>query len=310
MNNAVFITFVLLCFSCAKREFSNSCDPASQDFTQILFIKAALNDKSSHCGINYTSAIPDIPSGVSATSGTNQNTVTWTNSTGATSYNLYWRNLSGVTKTNGIKISNVTSPYTHSNPINGTKLYYVVTAENSGAESGVSSEVSATSFCNPCKMFMTAATYDGNMGGFSGADSKCSSDANKPATGTYKALLVGAINRIACTTASCSGGVSEHTDWVMQSNRAYVRSDGTTAIGTTNVNGLMLAGHVDVTGGANTIWTGLNTATDYTTHPNEHCTNWTDNSGVAARRGSTGSIPVGLGGSVCSTVYSIVCVEQ
>lgn len=44
-------------------------------------------------------------------------------------------------------------------------------------------------------MFVTATTYNANLGGIIGADNKCSLDANKPASGIYKALIVDDVNR-------------------------------------------------------------------------------------------------------------------
>ena len=42
------------------------------------------------------------------------------------------------------------------------------------------------------RIFVTNSTFTGNMGGFSGADTLCNADSNKPSGGgTYKALLVG-----------------------------------------------------------------------------------------------------------------------
>ncbi|HLD45750.1 MAG TPA: DUF1554 domain-containing protein, partial [bacterium] len=65
------------------------------------------------------------------------------------------------------------------------------------------------------KIFVTDATYNGNLGGVAGADALCEADANKPATGTYKALIVDGVARVACTTANCGGGAGENIDWVL-----------------------------------------------------------------------------------------------
>ena len=87
---------------------------------------------------------PSAPTGVSATAGSGQATITWNAVSGATSYNIYWSTTSGVTKTNGTKISSVTSPYTHASLTNGTPYYYIVTAVNSSGESVASAQASAT----------------------------------------------------------------------------------------------------------------------------------------------------------------------
>lgn len=62
----------------------------------------------------------------------------------ATSYNIYWSITSGVSKTNGIMIPNVSSPYVHTNLINDATYYYIVTGVNQYGEGNASQEVSAT----------------------------------------------------------------------------------------------------------------------------------------------------------------------
>jgi sugar lactone lactonase YvrE len=93
----------------------------------------------------YTSTgTGSTPTSVVATAGNSQVTVSWYGVSGATSYNIYWSTSSGVTKLSGTKISNVTSPYTHTGRTNGTTYYYVVTAVVASAEGAESSQVSAT----------------------------------------------------------------------------------------------------------------------------------------------------------------------
>lgn len=87
---------------------------------------------------------PAAPTGVSATPGNTQVSITWGSVTGANSYNVYWSTTSGVTKLNGNKFTNVTSPYVHTGLANGTAVYYVVTAVNSAGESVDSVQANAT----------------------------------------------------------------------------------------------------------------------------------------------------------------------
>jgi len=104
------------------------------------------------------SSTPAAPTGVAATAGHAQVTITWPSVTGATSYNLYWSTTNGVTIANGTKIAGVTSPYNHTSLTNGTTYYYVVTAVNASGESAPSSQVSAT----PVPVPTYTVTYDGN----------------------------------------------------------------------------------------------------------------------------------------------------
>ena len=69
-------------------------------------------------------------------------TFAWDNVPGATSYNIYWSDKLGVTKKNGIKISNVKSPHTITELKNGETYYFVVTAVNASGESKESEEIS------------------------------------------------------------------------------------------------------------------------------------------------------------------------
>lgn len=100
--------------------------------------------EGSSSGTTTTTPAPSAPTGVSATAGNGQATISWNTVSGATSYNIYWSTTSGVTKTNGTKITGATSPYSHTGLTNGTTYYYIVTAVNSSGESVESAQVSAT----------------------------------------------------------------------------------------------------------------------------------------------------------------------
>ena len=98
---------------------------------------------------------PVAPTGVSATGGNEQVTVSWPAVTGATSYNIYWSTSSGVTTATGTRIAGVSSPFVHTGRTASTSYFYVVTAVNSAGESPASSEVSATT--NPPPVAVPAA---------------------------------------------------------------------------------------------------------------------------------------------------------
>jgi hypothetical protein len=88
--------------------------------------------------------VPAAPTGVTATGGVNQVSVSWTAVSGATSYNLYWSKKSGVTTATGTKITGATSPYVQTGLTDSTAYYYIVTAVNSSGESASSAQVTAT----------------------------------------------------------------------------------------------------------------------------------------------------------------------
>ncbi|MBU0768661.1 MAG: fibronectin type III domain-containing protein [Proteobacteria bacterium] len=82
------------------------------------------------------------PTAKASTSKTHDVTLGWKDVPNATSYNIYWSDKPGVTKKNGIKISNVKNPHKITGLIKGEKYYFVVTAVNASAESKESEEIS------------------------------------------------------------------------------------------------------------------------------------------------------------------------
>lgn len=190
-----------------------------------------------------------------------------------------------------------------------------------GSGTAISNVTNITVECSEpqeLRIFYSAGDYQtaGNLGGISGADTACASDANNPNDGaTFKALLVGSSRR-ACTSANCTtGGASENLDWVLQPNTIYTRVDGTTPLFTTNSSGIFVFGTMSNTWGTmNYIWTGLNG--DWTTH-SYTCNSWTSSIGY-----ETGQIAHpfyidtrGISSSYnwCSEggqVMNILCVEQ
>ena len=118
------------------------------------------NQSSQSCAITQPGPTPPLaPTGLSAqvVDGyfTGTVTLTWNPSSGATSYNIYWSTSSGVSKTTGTLIPNVTSPFIDNTISQATTYYYVVTAVNSNGESSESNKISATNCLTP-----TARTND------------------------------------------------------------------------------------------------------------------------------------------------------
>lgn len=197
-NLLIIVCFVLIFTACQKLEFDNAQDFGNKSYLATEELKCLLGQVSVLCPSSRNISAPEAPT---IQAGNTQNTLSWKEVTGATSYAIYYGTTTGVSKTNGIRIANISSPYTHSSIVNNTSYYYILVAVNASGESNASSEATATPVCSPCKMFLTATTYTAALSGISGADSKCQIDANKPTTPSasiYKSLIVDATNRIAC----------------------------------------------------------------------------------------------------------------
>jgi len=197
------------------------------------------------------------------------------------------------------------------------------------------SDCTVTFSAHSPKMFVTTSVWNGQLGQggtpitLAAIDALCMADSNKPAGGgTYKAMFASTTagqTRIACTTASCSGGAGENTNWVMSPNTDYYRADGTTLIGTTNSGGvfpLENSGQTlsnSISGVDEWYWTGLNGwGNEWLTTLN--CSNWTssahgDNGTEGHGTGTTGDTN-GNDGAIagwaqfCDDLLHLVCVEQ
>src|SRR5207253_2512163 len=82
---------------------------------------------------------PAAPTSVLAAAGNGQVTLSWTASSGATSYDAYWSTSSSVSKTSGTKVANAVSGDAVTGLSNGTSYHFIVTAVNLGGESAASS---------------------------------------------------------------------------------------------------------------------------------------------------------------------------
>jgi beta-glucanase (GH16 family) len=88
------------------------------------------------------SAIPDAPTGLSATAGGTQVALSWSTAAGATNYNVKCSTTNGGPYTT--IASTATTSYTNTGLANGTTYYYVVSAANSFGESSNSVQISVT----------------------------------------------------------------------------------------------------------------------------------------------------------------------
>jgi hypothetical protein len=165
----------------------------------------------------------------------------------------------------------------------------------------------------PKRIFVTTSMfYTGNLGGTSGADTKCMTDISKPDANIYKAMLVNGSSRRACTTANCSGGIAENTGWVLLPNQLYVRADGITPIGITNGAAIFtfpLTNSIQASG--TNIWTGL--AVDFTDNAPGTCSGWTTTSGngSSATSGAMNNTSINtVASQPCGGSISLYCVQQ
>ena len=172
-----------------------------------------------------------------------------------------------------------------------------------------------------CLIFRTSASFDGDLGGISGADSICNTDPANPNNGSqFKAVLVDGINRIACTSTDCStGGVSEGVDWSLKPSVEYRKLDETTVIGETNSSAIFpfpLINGISTTA-FSLAWTGINSG--YLSS-SLSCGGWLDNSfGPQGRLGRVDQVDSNffsdtiIGVDPCDGAlgaHEIICAEQ
>lgn len=118
-------------------------DGKTYNFTLTAVNAGGESVASASTGALPQAPVPGAPTGVSAAAANSQVTLSWTNVSGATSYNLYYLTSSGVTASTGNRVTAVTNPYTLPNLTNGTAYYFIVTAISAAGEAA-SNQVSAT----------------------------------------------------------------------------------------------------------------------------------------------------------------------
>ncbi len=90
------------------------------------------------------SQVPAVPTSLTATAGNAQVSLSWTGSTGATSYNIYRATASGAEGTTAIATGITSTNYTNTGLTNGVTCFYKVAAVNGSGTSAPSNEASAT----------------------------------------------------------------------------------------------------------------------------------------------------------------------
>lgn len=144
----------------AAQAATNYVDSALTNGTKYFYVVAAYNSYGTSANSSEASAtpqagatIPAVPNGLVATAGDTAVTLTWTASTGATSYHVKR------STTNGSGYVQVGAPtaagFTDPGLTNGTTYYYVVSAVNSAGESGNSAQISATPVATAANVTIT-----------------------------------------------------------------------------------------------------------------------------------------------------------
>jgi hypothetical protein len=109
----------------------------------------------------YCEAVPGAPSGLAATPGNGQISLTWTAASGATEYNVQRSTVSGGPYTT-IQSNLTGTSFTNTGLANGTTYYYVVTGTNGVGEGPISNQASATPVAPPAAVTLTSvAASDG-----------------------------------------------------------------------------------------------------------------------------------------------------
>ena len=156
--HGLLLVFILFTVSCSSEETTTLPTPPSGTTTTTTESKPASESgqsgnastaSSSGSSTSVPTGAPAAPTDLTAAAGSGQITVQWKAVTGASSYNLYWSEASGISKAASKKIANASNPYLHAGLINGIAYYYAVTAANDSGESDLSPEVSAIPRTDP-----------------------------------------------------------------------------------------------------------------------------------------------------------------
>ncbi|MCB1177023.1 MAG: cadherin-like beta sandwich domain-containing protein [Leptospiraceae bacterium] len=250
-------------------------------------------------------------------SGTNSYSITLPNSNTGIEFTPMATDGNSTITLNGNSINSGNPSGNQSLNVGSNIFNLVVTAQNGSQNTYTINVTRESPALTPTglRIFVTDAVYDGNLGGVSGADSKCNSDINKPNDGsTFKALVSADPNGVVSDRSACNAGncstANQNRDWVIKANSEYFRSSDSARILTSTAAGILIFGSLEnnISTSNLDVWTGLNG--DWTVSDN--CADWTSNSSTG-RVGNSNFLnqnSIGLKVETCSLQKHLICVEQ
>ncbi|MGO8671279.1 MAG: fibronectin type III domain-containing protein [Capsulimonadaceae bacterium] len=129
---------------------------------EIILVFTPVVDQASVCGIAVgTSGVPAAPT-LSASSGTSgQIQLSWTASSGATTYNLYRGTATGAESSSPLSTGITATTYTDTGLTPGSSYFYEVSALNAAGTSAFSNQATATAGSAPTAPTLTSITGTG-----------------------------------------------------------------------------------------------------------------------------------------------------
>ncbi|MBN8219610.1 MAG: DUF1554 domain-containing protein [Spirochaetes bacterium] len=144
-------------------------------------------------------------------------------------------------------------------------------------------------------IFLSAASYNGNLGGIAGADAKCNADTAKPNGSTYKAHLYHGTG----TIGSELSNLSANYDYKNASNVKIITGSSWVSSGVTST--LIQP----ISAASVSVWFGNST---------DNCTNWTSSSSLVNSTTGDSSAQNSLyrqsNNLACNNLFRIYCVEN
>lgn len=173
---------------------------------------------------------------------------------------------------------------------------------------GSSSDAWSVTTVPPKRVFVSSATYNGNLGGLSGADTKCQTLADAvPLGGTYKAWL-------SDSTTSAASRLTQSTLYYILVNGTRIANNWAD-LTSGDIDAPINVTETGAAPGSTPVWTNTNTngaITSISTSLN--CTNWTSSSsGVNGYQGSTAWADYDWTNNTwnpCNQLKRLYCFEQ